>query len=129
MTRPAECLVERAEFLEEKLILLQRRDRFRAARADVNAIAHDFPPLKHKGSPRPFGPGSPLRTDVVVEWADGVAFVLVIDRKFPCALALGANTPWKQNAPDTLRRHIARRRHDASKRPSTCRSHLCRSLR
>src|SRR4051794_40780154 len=39
VTRPAERLVERAKFLEQKLILVQRRDRFRAARADVNAIA------------------------------------------------------------------------------------------
>src|SRR4029079_14329369 len=42
MPRPTEGLVERGKFLVEKLILLHGGDRFRAARADINAIAHRF---------------------------------------------------------------------------------------
>src|SRR5262249_33753358 len=46
MARPAERLIERGKLLEQELVLLQRRDRFRAARTDVNAIAHKVPPFE-----------------------------------------------------------------------------------
>src|SRR3984885_15496908 len=39
--RPAERLVEHAEFLEQIAILLQRQDRLRAARPGIDAIGHD----------------------------------------------------------------------------------------
>src|SRR4029077_14265937 len=38
--RPAHCLVEHAEFLEQVAILLEGRDRLRAARTGIDAICH-----------------------------------------------------------------------------------------
>src|ERR1041384_6437579 len=60
MARPSEGLVERGKFLEQKLVPLQRRNRFRAARADIDAIAHDVSSIsKTRRSPRRFGPELP----------------------------------------------------------------------
>src|SRR3954447_9186259 len=88
MARPAEGLVERGKLLEQKLILLQRRDRFRAARADIHAIAHEFPPLKAQREPKAFRPKLPsVLQYIVTEWADPVASAASIDREFPRALA------------------------------------------
>src|SRR5262245_7877565 len=42
MARPAERVIQRGEFLEQELILLQRRNRLGAARADIHTIAHGF---------------------------------------------------------------------------------------
>src|SRR3954447_5362321 len=69
MARPAEGLVERGKLLEQKLILLQRRDRFRAARADIHAIAHEFPPLKAQREPKAFRPQAPVRAS---RYSDGM---------------------------------------------------------
>src|SRR6185369_18033644 len=52
MARPTECLVERGKLLEQELVFLERRDRFRAARTDINAIAHEVPPLKAQREPK-----------------------------------------------------------------------------
>src|SRR2546421_6067644 len=72
VTRPAECFIERGEFLEQELVLLQRRDRLGAARADINTIAHGVAPfaLKQKGSPA-LQPRLPVRAkNIVAKWAD-----------------------------------------------------------
>jgi len=40
--------------------------------------------LKTQREPEAFQPRLPrLQTDIVIEWADGMALVLVIDRQFP----------------------------------------------
>src|SRR6185436_6796138 len=44
VARPSERIIERREFLEQELVLLQRRDGFGAARSDIDAIAHEFAP-------------------------------------------------------------------------------------
>src|SRR5215469_2857131 len=41
MPRPAKRFVEHAEFLVEIAVLLERRDRFRAARSGIDAVGHD----------------------------------------------------------------------------------------
>src|SRR6202040_225561 len=40
VARPAHCLVEQAEFLEQVAILLEGRDRLRAARTGIDAKCH-----------------------------------------------------------------------------------------
>src|SRR5882672_1940743 len=74
VARPTESVIERSEFLEQVLVLLQRRDGLGAARADIDAIAHEFPPrvaLKMQKGAGPCGHGSPcLEENIVSKWAD-----------------------------------------------------------
>jgi len=65
VARPREGVVERRELLEQELVLLQRCDALGAARTDIDAVAHgallvlETRLLKHEGSLRPCGRGSP----------------------------------------------------------------------
>src|SRR5262245_32485935 len=87
MPRPAERVVEGTEFLEQKLILVQRRDRLGTAWADIDAIAHDAFSIslwaKTQREPAALRPRLPVlfTSDLylVAKWAD---------RKAPSSLTL-----------------------------------------
>src|SRR6185503_7626303 len=69
MTRPAEGLVERGEFLEQKLVLFQGRDGLGALGAHIDTIAHEFPPCENAKELKAVWPRAPVRpVNIVAEW-------------------------------------------------------------